>query len=199
MFRKHTLLYLCSLLLLCSGDVHPNPGPESSSSSFLSGYSHILNNNGLSIMHLNIQSLRPKLDILEVEAHPYDVLVLTETWLNSSIPDDDIALLNFQQPFRCDRSNRLGGGVAIYVREGINATKRSDLSINGLESLWVELSTGKHRFLLGGVYRPPDANNDYWTLLEHNLDQAFTLPYDNIIITGDFNMNVLSQTPNKIL
>jgi len=25
-----------------------------------------------------------------------------------------------------------GGGVAIYVREGINATKRSDLSINGI-------------------------------------------------------------------
>jgi len=65
-------------------------------------------------MHLNIQSLRPKLDILEVEAHPYDVLVLTETWLNPSIPDDDIALLHFQQPFRCDRINRLGGGVVIY-------------------------------------------------------------------------------------
>ncbi|KAH3772534.1 hypothetical protein DPMN_173874 [Dreissena polymorpha] len=61
MFRKHTQLYLCSLLLLCSGDVHPNPGPDSSSSSSLSGYSHILNNNGLSIMHLNIQSLRPNL------------------------------------------------------------------------------------------------------------------------------------------
>ncbi|KAH3700531.1 hypothetical protein DPMN_075510 [Dreissena polymorpha] len=97
-FRNHTQLYLCSLLILCSGDVHPNPGPDSSSSSSLSEYSHILNNNGLSIMHLNIQSLRPKFDILEVEAHPYDVLVLTETWLNPSIPDDDIALLHFQQP-----------------------------------------------------------------------------------------------------
>ncbi|KAH3690090.1 hypothetical protein DPMN_191855 [Dreissena polymorpha] len=41
------------------------------------------------------RSLRLKLDILEVEAHPYDVLVLPETWLTSSIPDDDIALLNF--------------------------------------------------------------------------------------------------------
>jgi len=90
-------------------------------------------------MHLNIQSLRPKLDILEVEAHPYDVLVLTETWLNPSIPDDDIALLHFQQPFRCDRINRLGGGVVIYVREDINAAKRSDLSLNDIESLSVEL------------------------------------------------------------
>ncbi|KAH3882731.1 hypothetical protein DPMN_006675 [Dreissena polymorpha] len=90
LFRKQTLLYLCSLLLLSSGDLHPNPSPDSSSSSSLSGYSHILNNNGLSIMHLNIQSLRPKLDILEVEAHPYDVRVLPETWLTSSIPDDSL-------------------------------------------------------------------------------------------------------------
>ncbi|KAH3893177.1 hypothetical protein DPMN_017321 [Dreissena polymorpha] len=92
--------------------------PDSSSSSSLSGYSHILKNNGLSIIRLDFQSLRPKLDILEFEAHQNDVLVLTETRLNSSISCDDIAFLNFQQTFCCDRTNRLGGCVVIYVREG---------------------------------------------------------------------------------
>ena len=76
--------------MLISVDIHPNPGPNStkteiSTSSFLSddipntsSYSEILKS-GLSIMYLNIQSLRPKLTILEAEIQQYDIVVLTET------------------------------------------------------------------------------------------------------------------------
>ena len=53
-----------------------------------------LTNSGLSIIHLNIQSL--KLDILTVEAHPYDVLVFTETWLSSNVSDEDVEIPNFK-------------------------------------------------------------------------------------------------------
>ena len=82
--------------MLTSVDIHPNPGPNSSeteisTTSFLSddipntsSYSEILKS-GLSIMHLNIQSLKPKLTILETEIQQYDIVVLTETRLNQSI------------------------------------------------------------------------------------------------------------------
>ncbi len=64
-------------------------------------------------MHLNIQSIKPKLEILEIEAKPYDVLVFTETWLSPDTPNETLLIPNFSPPFRCDRTNRIGGGVAI--------------------------------------------------------------------------------------
>ena len=82
-----------------------------------------LTSNGLAKMHLNIQSIRPKLDILELEAQPYDILVFAETWLNSTVSNDDLVIANFNLPFRCDRRDRAGGGVAVYVRNTIRRLK----------------------------------------------------------------------------
>ena len=66
------------------GDVELNPGPLSvdslsDSNSDSSSYSISNLTNPLSIMHLNIQSPVPKLDLIEDEALAYDVLVLTES------------------------------------------------------------------------------------------------------------------------
>ena len=65
-----TWLYIC---LYCCGDVHPNPGPNSttSSESFTSLSSTTSNiildtlneNHHLAFIHYNVQSLLPKLDI----------------------------------------------------------------------------------------------------------------------------------------
>ncbi len=194
-----------SNLLLQSGDIHPNPGPNANSdtssstdSSSLSMSSYDLINSGLSVMHLNIQSLKPKLDILQIEAQPYDVLIFTETWLSPTTSDDDLYICNFNPPFRCDRPDRQGGGVAIYIREGMNASQRLDLSIIGIESVWLELSTNQRKLIIGGIYRPPDASNNHWVLLEESIDRAFNQSCENIIIAGDFNMNVQHSNTNKI-
>ena len=65
------------------GDVESNPGPlsvDSLSDSNSDSLSFSISNltNSLSIMHLNIQSPVPKLDLTEDESLAYDVLVLTE-------------------------------------------------------------------------------------------------------------------------
>ncbi len=75
----NTYAYVRSLQLLTSGDIHPNPGPTSRSDSLsLSTDSYMdLINSGISVMHLNIQSLKPKLDILAIEAQLYDILIFT--------------------------------------------------------------------------------------------------------------------------
>ncbi len=153
-------LYLTDMKLILSGDIHPNPGPSSnsdSSSISTDSYTDLLNS-GVSVMHLNIQSLKPKLDILQVEAQPYDILIFTETWLTRSTTDEDLHISNFNLPFRYDRPDRPGGGVAIYVREGFHATRRHDLSVAGVESVWIDLKLNKRTFIIGGIYRPPDSN-----------------------------------------
>ncbi len=102
--NKRTPSIPAVLLLEISGDIHPNPGPFSNPSNSLdstcsSTQSLELLNSGLSIMHLNIQSLRPKLDLLTVESQIYDVLVFTETWLTHEISDDDIRIAQLWTTF----------------------------------------------------------------------------------------------------
>jgi len=115
--------YLFTLLLSIAGDVHPNPGPSESTSFAHLSYSASsladLSGLGLSIMHINIQSLVPKIDILQVEAQSYDILVFTETWLAANTDCCTIAIQNVDPQFRNDRHGRLGGGVTIYTRSGL--------------------------------------------------------------------------------
>ncbi len=192
---------LTDQLLLRAGDIHPNPGPssdiDSSSNDSVSSYINILNS-GLSIMCFNIQSIKHKLDILEIEMQPYDVIIFTETWLTPDTPNTDLCIPNFNPPYRCDRMDRIGGGVAIYVRDTLSALQRNDISLIGLESVWIELRTHQRKIIIGGIYRPPDSNNAYWTLLEESIDRAFNQTCDNLLVAGDFNINVENSTYNKM-
>ena len=67
-----------------------------------------------------------------------------------------------------------------------------------LEAIWIEISVHNKSLLLGGFYRPPNATNDYWTLVEESIDKAYNTKHQNIIITGDFNQNLLSQQRTKL-
>ena len=56
----------------------------------------------------------------------------------------------------------------------------------------------KLKLLIGGIYRPPNFNNSHWDLLEQSIDQAFTALYDNVLVTGDFNINIKGNESNKM-
>ena len=114
-----------ALLLQQSGDVHPNPGPASvssdtSSASAASILSSIDFAKHLSFVHYNVQSVFPKLDVLFAELCDLDILVFSETWLNSSITNDDLLLQLYHSPERKDRIGDSQGGVMIYVRDTIH-------------------------------------------------------------------------------
>ena len=119
------------------------------------------------IMNLKIQSLKPKLDILTVDTQSFDVLVFTETWLSSNVSDEDVEIPKNKKPFRFDRNDRIGGGVAIYVRDTMHAIPRNDRQSNGVE---VEIHVCQRKLLVSGIYRPPNSNNTQWLNMEHSLD-----------------------------
>ena len=80
-------------------------------------------------MHQNIRSLHGKLDelnILLAHCPNLHVLAFTETWLNSSIFDAEISFPGFKI-FRNDRVNRVGGGIAMYVRDSLSVIRKFDL------------------------------------------------------------------------
>ena len=96
-------------LLLEAGDIHPNPGTFTSSStssisdSLNSSFSVILNSfHHLSFVPYNVQSIYNKLDVLSIELSESDILAFTESWLHPGILD-----ANYHKPERKDRNNDL--------------------------------------------------------------------------------------------
>ena len=153
----------------------------------------------LNIVHLNIQSLYPKRDILEVEMQYYDIVVLTETWLSPNKKTEDIMIPNFDAPYRKDRNDRPGGGVAIYIKSGISSHKLTNLIYGNLEGLCVEINIRNHKFLLCGIYRPPNAGIELWDSIERTFENLNTSSTKDIVILGDFNCNMHNNNlPNRL-
>lgn len=75
------------LLPLISGNIQPNPGPVSDSASSLETPADFKSRCGLDFIHLNVQSLISKMDMVCIWAQSTDadVIVLTETWLSKSV------------------------------------------------------------------------------------------------------------------
>lgn len=65
------------LLLLVSGNIHPNPGPLAMDE--LPTPNDFKTRSGLGLMHINVRSLMPKLDMIKVWIHTADpdVLILS--------------------------------------------------------------------------------------------------------------------------
>ena len=113
--------WVAILLLSQAGDVHPNPGPALNSSDSMSDSSvtSALQSSALSkhlsFIHFNVQSILPKLDILFTELCDFNILAFSESWLNASVPDEDLPFHFYHKPERKDRVGDSHGGVILYV------------------------------------------------------------------------------------
>ena len=144
----------------------------------------LANCKGLSFLHLNVQSLLPKLDEIRLllSKSKAAVLVVTETWLDKSVSDGEVNVDGYNF-VRKDR-NRHGGGVRIYIRKGINFDVR-DINDANLETLFIDVILNKTKpFVVGVCYRPPNDNK----FVENfkNVLESF-VPDTEIHILGDFN------------
>ncbi|MCG8047724.1 MAG: reverse transcriptase domain-containing protein [Candidatus Thiodiazotropha endolucinida] len=198
-----------SIILLLAGDVQPNPGPQSISTSSSSTASFSTTpgdffpslslNHNLSFVQYNVQSIINKLDLLHAELFEVDILAFTETWLNPGTPDDELFLQSYNKPERKDQTDDSHGGVMIYVKEAIHYKRRYDLEIRDTENIWIELAINRKKILFGLFYRPPNSDAQHYYRIEDSLALATDTGISNIIVTGDFNYNFLnSRTKRKI-
>ncbi|MCG7879453.1 MAG: reverse transcriptase domain-containing protein [Candidatus Thiodiazotropha taylori] len=202
MFSSCVLTTWIVFLILISGDVHPNPGPISeqslnssvSSLSTNASFSYSLNlTHNLSIVHYNVQSIFHKLDVLHAELIDFDILCFSETWLNASIDTEDLLLQSFNRPERKDRPGDPHGGVMLYVKEGLYYKRRDDLEIHNVESIWIEIANSHKRILVGLFYRPPNSTSQLFSNIEDSIGLAVDTGINDIIVTGDFNLNVYNN------
>ena len=149
------------------------------------------------VTHINCQSLPKHYEEIlnltsEIDLH---VVMLSETWLKPSLPSKLVDLPRYSL-HRHDRHGlKTGGGVAMYVRNDIKTKLILTSTENsGIELLFIELQIALKKCALGVVYWPPGTGN-ISELHEHLAYIAAT--YQNIIVMGDFNVNLLNVNSSE--
>ena len=133
-----------------------------------------------SLIHCNARSLNNNFESIEImlsslRSYPFSVIAITETWLNSRSP---LFHLDNYTTIRTDRKHGRGGGVALFIHDKFNFKVRSDIFINDIETLFVEIvnDTGKN-IIVVTIYNPP---NNPFELFIHNLESCLnTLSHEN--------------------
>ena len=153
------------------------------------------NSKGLKIIHVNARSLFNKLDELKYNLKGFDIIVFTETWLNSSVDDSLLKWDNYQL-VRLDREqvrNNRGGGVCVYIRSSIKFEIMQDFNEmldNNIEFVYIVLKPPMQKPIhLFGIYRPPDGKSvDFTQHIVRMLNQIDRYRSETILI-GDFNID----------
>ena len=99
---------------------------------------------------------------------------------------------------RKDR-NRHGGGVVVYVADRLKVTRRSDLEMDDIELIWLELrERATRRALFGAAHRPPDSDASF---MENFSDILFRARVEDkeITILGDLNCDFLKSAIHTTL
>ena len=78
-----------------------------------------LNPNRLIIAHININSIRNKFEMLKATiTDKTDILLISDTKLDSSFPVNQFLIDGFTPPYRLDRNANVGG-IMLYARQDI--------------------------------------------------------------------------------
>lgn len=111
---------------LC-GDVHPNPGFDPEVSLIQDRNTQTISKRKNMLVHLNARSLLQHINELRLifsKVFP-PIIAITETWLENSIEDSEIAILNYSVERLDRKDNRRGGGNALFTgRPKIYSKKR---------------------------------------------------------------------------
>ena len=163
-----------------------------------------------SLLHTNISSLTANFENLEILLenlnHKFDIIALTETWN----PEEKSKIFKAghiadYQDYTGTTGKTIKSGCGFYVSDKIKYISRKDLDIsycddnNEYQFKWIEISNkGKINTIVGVCYRHPkrcsdeNFNNTLKELLEKIKKENKV-----IIITGDFNYNLIEHELNK--
>ena len=137
-----------------------------------------------------MQSLCSKIGELEavVQENKPDVILLTETWLNSDICSAAISLPGFEiiPDLRCDRAETaagVGGGLIVYIKDGLKVVPTQlNTDFNQCCSFNILTKRDTLSFIL--IYRPPSTGTDNYDKLCRLVEEVG----EKSFIIGDFNM-----------
>ena len=154
-------------------------------------------NVALSIFHLNIRSLNRNneelFQLLQSMNFEFDIIVLSEIW---SCNVDLYSQLFEGYTFYYDLPvTGYVGGIGIFVKNVLKQNQLNNVKIPStadckLENIWLEISKGGQKYVIGGIYRHPGQDIDKFT---DSIEKIFLqlkklkLP---CLIAGDINIDL---------
>ena len=182
------------LLLLLSGDIETNPCPKRSSN--------------IKFCHWNLNGLAAhdfiKVPLVEafITSNNFDLVCLSETFLDSTIPNDDVNMqINGYSLLRADHPNDIKcGGVCMYFKESLPLIKRNDLS-NIKDCIVTEINVNNEKCFFTCLYRSPIQSHDEVEIFCANFDLLLSNINDLhptcLIVLGDFNAKWCTSDRNN--
>ena len=157
--------------------------------------------NKLSLFHNNVKSLPKHYDELESYINSlnftFSFIALTENWLDESKQD-----LYDLQGYSClhkFRKGKRGGGVSLYIENGIGFTNRSDLEYfdSEMESLFIEAEGSSFNLssnvIIAVIYRMPNTSLDIFDDRIANIMNTITRENKLCYFLGDLNIDLLKH------
>ena len=115
-------------------------------------------------------------------------LCISETWLHAQLGDKEVSVEGYNI-IRKDRTNKIGGGVCVYVKSSLTIIDRNDtISQYDIETILLEFKCKENNFLVCCVYRPPNSGPDFFDIFTEMLE-TIIMNDNDLIILGDFNIN----------
>ena len=127
----------------------------------------------VSVIHFNCRSLKANYDeicqLLSELEYKFDVIAMSETWFKDNYLTDIYNIEGYNM-FTCNRKNKLGGGVLLYISEFYNCCLNEQMTFDiedYLEVVTIDLELTKHKNVtIGCLYRTPSCNvekfNEYF-------------------------------------
>ena len=136
--------------------------------------------------HLNINSVRNKFEALTyIIDNNIDLLLISETKLDDSLPIGQFQTKGFGVPYRYDRS-RKGGELLSYIREDMQSKLLTSKSKYNIETLSVALNLRKSKCFLNCSYNPhQNLISNHLECLNRLVDE-YSNSLDNFIFIGGF-------------
>ena len=131
-----------------------------------------------------------------MEQSMLDVLMIQETKLDDSFPNNQFSIANFKS-YRKDFTAK-SGGLVMYIRSDLPQRRVKELENSEVESGRVEVLANEivisdEKWLICSVYKQPTVKDaDISNLLE-SLFNKCSKDYSNYIVCGDINVNVLNE------
>ena len=120
------------------------------------------------------------------------IFTLSETHIDNSTPTQLFEIPGYTF-INKNRDIGTHGGVALYIKDGIPFIRRTDLEVNELECIWLEINFPNTKsFLFSVWYRPPSTSKflptNFNELLRNSLIKVSSENKETIL-TGDFSIN----------
>ena len=158
----------------------------------------------LKVLSANVRGLRTNIGDLThncVLRHSTDIVVVTETWLNSDVEPTFGKIRGYTHWARKDRQERAGGGVAVCFKEGVQAQLLEVDTPPHMEAMFFRVVLAdRSALLLCAMYRPPRQGPSSLQYLTDKLDDLLTVySCSHVLVVGDLNHHLERHAYESLL